>query len=212
MRKISLFFAAVFVLLSFSACGTFEKKSQAKNLYYVGLDTISIMEEMIQSEEYCEIMGSGAQFFETAILADTNDYDSPIAVYSISMPDVNDLLEIASDHGADQWNSLSDNLKRQLQNRISFSTIISVINGQQGAQRLAFSSVYTAFDRREDIKVDDTTIYLYVFEEGIPIAVTFSEYGAVTGQFVFLEDIDTLKKARDVFEEYNCSVTKVDFD
>ncbi|MBR4868298.1 MAG: hypothetical protein IKU10_03995, partial [Clostridia bacterium] len=209
----TLFFSVVCIVLSLSACGTSVKKdSQDIDLYHTGLDMISIMEEMIQSEEYADIIGAN-DVEELLAAVDTNDYDSPIAVYSISMPEITDLLKIAADEDGEQWNRLSDNLKKQIEDRLSFSTIVNMINDQQGgAKIISFSSIYTAFDKNKNIKVDDTTVYLYVFAEGTPIAITFSESGGVNGQFVFLEDIDTLSKARTAFEKYQCTVTKVDVD
>ena len=210
MKRTTLLFSLIYLALILSGCGTSEKKeSQDIDLYHAGLDIISTMEEMIQSEEYSDIIGTN-DVEELLKTVDTNDYDSPIAVYSISMPEITDLLRITDDYDADQWNRLSDNLKEQIERKLSFSTIVSMINAQQGAQKIAFSSVYIAFDEDENIKVDDTTIYLYVFEKGIPIAITFSESGSINGQFVFLEDIDTLSNARATFEKYKCSVIKID--
>lgn len=210
MKRIALFFSLICLILSLSACGLFAKKdSKDTVLYHAGLDLICVMEEMIQSEEYAEILGvNGVE--ELLEIVDRNDYDYPIAVYSISMPKTVDFLKITANYSEDQWNSLSDILKRQIENRVSFSAIVSMINGQQGAKKLAVGSLYTAFDKYEKIKVDDTTVYLYVFEEGIPIAITFTESGGVNGQFVFLEDIATLSNVRAVFEDYGCSVAKVD--
>lgn len=212
MKKIALLFSLIYLMLTLSGCGTFVKKdSQNIDLYHAGLDMISTMEEMIQSEEYADIMGFIGED-ELLEMVDTNDYDSPIAVYCISMPEITDLLKIADDFVTDQWNRLSDNLKEQIEKRLSFSTIVSMINTHKGSKILAFSSCYIAFGENENIKVDDTKIYLYVFEEGIPIAITFSESGSIIAQFVFLEDIDTLSNARDAFEEYGCSVIKIDID
>lgn len=210
MKKIALLFVLICLVLNISACEkSVRKDSQDVDLYHAGLDMISIMEEMIQSEEYADIIGAdGVE--ELLELVDTNDYDYPTAVYSISMPEIHDLIKILDFSVADQWNGLSDNLKGQIEKKITFSTIVSMINAQQGSQRIAFSSVYTATDKNENIKVDDTIIYLYVFKEGTPIAITFSKSGSVVGQFVFLEDIDTLSNARAAFEKYKCIVTKID--
>ena len=212
MKKFALIFLSLCFLLQFTACGEIVKNEvSSKELYTIGTDLISVMNEMIQSEDYADIIGANdvEALIETV---DTNDYASPVAVYCVSLPDITELFEITGNDDMNQWNNLSGNLQRQIENRVSFSTIVNIINSQQGSQKITFSSLYTAFDKNENIKVDETTIYLYVFEEGTPIVITFSEDGGVSGQFVFLEDIDTLSNVRTALEEYKCTVTEVDID
>ncbi len=180
-------------------------------LYKMGLDLISIMNEMIQSKEYADILNANG--LESVVeTVDTNDYDSPIAVYNVSLPETTQLLKLISNYNTDSWDNLSENLKNQIKNKTSFSTVTANINAQKGAENVAFSSMYTAFVKSEVLNIKESTVFLYVFEEGVPIAITFSEYGNIQGQFVFLENIDTLSDARSVLEKYNCSVSEIDID
>jgi hypothetical protein len=72
--------------------------------------------------------------------------------------------------------------------------------------------MYTAYDENKSINIKRTTVFLYIFEEGTPIAVTFSKSGGVNGQFVFLDGIESLSDVRTVFEPLDCSVKRVDID
>lgn len=188
-----------------------KKLTNDRQLYSMGLDVISVMDEMMQSDSYGEIMGaSGVQ--DTLEMVDTNDYDSPLAVYSITMPDTEELLKLAINNDMDLWQDLSEKLKEQVENRVSFSVLVSLLNGRSGSKNIAFSSLYMAFVKNEKLKLKETKIFLYVFEEGTPIVVTFSESGTIQGQFLFLENVKTLSDVREVFEAFDCSVSRVDID
>jgi hypothetical protein len=143
---------------------------------------------------------------------DTNDYDSPVAVYRITLPKSDKFVKITGSFDEDRWNSLSPNLQKQIEHRFTFSAIANIINSAYGSTNLAFSSLYTAYEENKSINIKRTTVFLYIFEEGTPIAVTFSKSGGVNGQFVFLDGIESLSDVRTVFEPLDCSVKKVDID
>ena len=211
MKKFISLILILLFSLQLTACNTAKSnQSNDSNLYNAGQDLILVMDEMINNKNYAQLTGATDSLVPIADTINTNDYDSPVAVYCITMPDVTDFFKMASDFDMSNWNNLSDNLKEQVENKISFSSIITMINSQKGANTVAFSTTYTAIDKNENLSLDDTINYLYVFEKGTPIAITFSETGIVSGQFVFLENIDTLTNAKSVFEKYNCSVNNVD--
>ena len=209
MKKTVLFFLLFALVFQFTACGGAAKKQTGEQaLYEIGLDLISVMDEMLRSEEYAQIIGASG-WESLAETVNTNDYDTPSAVYSISLPDLTDLLRAVGVYDSELWEDLSGRLKEQIENKVSFSTIVSLINSRQGVQETAFSSVYTAIRHDKEIKVGKAVTYLYVFEEGTPIAVTFSKTGGVTGQFVFMEETGSLSEMRSVFEGLHCHVEKV---
>lgn len=212
MKKIILFSLALLFLFSVSACATSEdKESTERELYKIGLDLISVMDEMVGSAEYADIMATGS-VNQLAASVDTNDYDSPVAVYRITLPKSDKFVKLAGNFDEDRWNSLSKNLQKQIENRFTFSAIANIINSSFGSTNLAFSSMYTAYEENKGINIKRTTVFLYIFEEGTPIAVTFSKSGGVNGQFVFLDGIESLSDARTVFEPLDCSVKRVDID
>ena len=212
MKKIILFSLALLFLFSVSACATPEyKESTERELYKIGLELISVMDEMLGSKEYAEIMASGS-VDQVVDSVDTNDYDSPVAVYRITLPKSDKFVKITGSFDEDRWNSLSPNLQKQIEHRFTFSAIANIINSAYGSTNLAFSSLYTAYEENKSINIKRTTVFLYIFEEGTPIAVTFSKSGGVNGQFVFLDGIESLSDVRTVFEPLDCSVKRVDID
>ena len=212
MKRFLLLITALSLLTGLAACGKAEPKaSSATELYEAGLELISVMEEMIQSQEYAAIMGSPS-IDSMATDADTGDYDSPIAVYQISMPNITAYLKRTNAQNMELLNSLSRNLRKQVENRFSFSVMINYINSTKGNNAIAFSSIYVATDKNDDLRIDEPTVLLYIFEEGIPIAVSFSEYGAMHGQFVFLEDNFNYSTLKAFFKELDCTVKRVDID
>lgn len=186
--------------------------SSEKDLYNIGLEITKIMNDMVRSEEYASFLNGDRNFPDVIDVVNTNDYDSPTSVYSIEMSNSKDLLleKLLTDEEKAAWNNLPNNLRKQFENKISFSSIISVINGQNGSQKIHFSSSYIAFEKFESLNIKEKMIYLYVFEKGTPIVVTFSESGYAQGQFLFLNTDNNLSEIRNAFEPYQCSVQRVD--
>ena len=214
MKKCILCLLAFSLLLSLSACKEADEADYAseKELYEEGLFLIETMSEMIQSEEYLKIYSADQNMSSLAESIDTGDYDNPIAIYRIEMPTTEEYFESFSDSGKELWEELSPALQKQVENRITFATIASQINGQKGSTPLAFSSIFIASEKNSDLILEEDTVFLYVFDEGTPISVTFTESGAMQGQFVFVEDIENLSDAKTAFKQYKCSVHRVDID
>lgn len=204
MKRIVFIILSFLMILNFAGCSD----SQNKELYRVGLDLISVMDEMIGSEEYSEMIG-GKSFKSLVQTVDTGDYNLPIGVYRIDLPEAQELLKLLKVSDLEDWNRLSENLKKQIENKVSFSAIISILNAKKGSEYVAFSSVYTAMDKNTKFKIEKPVVLLYVFEKGEPIAVTFSETGSVSGQFLFLDEIKSDSEIKEFFKEYKCSVSKI---
>lgn len=210
MKRILLYIMAVLMALSLAACGMFGNTASEKDLYKAGLELISVMDEMLQSDEYAEIIGIRVNK-DVIESVNTKDYSSPTAVYSISSPEVNDLLQQFGNYKVEDWNNLSDNLKVQIENKVSFSSVISSLNGRKGADEISFAALYTATDRKDNIKPEKPISYLYIFEKGTPIAVSFTEDGYLYGQFVFLEKTDSLSDIKSLFDAYKCDISEIEF-
>lgn len=186
--------------------GTDEKLCSA------GRELALIMEEMIQSEVYTRLYANGGGGIDDIRSeVNTNDYDSPTAIYKITLPETEGLLTRMNPSSALLWGSLSDNLKKQIENRMNFSMVASAVNGAKGSSYLAFSSMYIATGVNESVAVETPVTYLYVFEKGAPIAVSFTERGGVQGQFLFMDDTETLSGVRNFFRSFGCRVERVEY-
>ena len=212
--RYAIILCCTFVLLAGCTSSMHEEDDRSLSddteLYRAGLDLISVMDEMIRSEEYAELMGINDLYEPVWGKVNTGDYDSPVAVYKILPPKFSDMLKVAGEDATDSWDKLSHNVKKQVENRMSFSSIFSSsYNGRVGADCLALSVAYQASDRNDDIFVEEESYLLYVFEEGTPVLVTFTEYGSIRGTFLFLENTDDLDEIKSSFKEFNCSVIKI---
>lgn len=210
-----LAFCCLVPLLASCNCETKEqedKKSTDNELYTAGLKLISTINDMIQSDAYAEILGV-KDFNEAREAVNTNDYDSPVSVYRISSPKPSHLINSNSSLDSNLMEELPENLKEQIEKRFTIATVISVINTQMaGTEKVALSSAYCASDTSDEICIEDTEVFLYTFKRGTPIIITFSKYGSLQGQFVFLENFDTLSEVKDVFEKFGCTVKRVEIN
>jgi len=200
MKRLLCLFAAFCLAVGLTACGS----TAESDLLDTGREMVAVMKEMLGSEAYAAMLGA-TTLGDLQEQVDTHDYDSPVAVYRIDPPDAETLLTyVGGTDATEHWGDLSDTLKEQLKNRLSFSNIISVLNGRAGSKQVAFASLYLATKQDASLKVERSVVYLFTFEEGTPIAVTFNE-GSVSGQFLFLE----AEEIPAALEAFNCNVSKI---
>ena len=156
--------------------------------YHIGLEVTSVMSEIADSETYLSLYGASDTWNDVREAVNTGDYDKPVAVYAVTLDTPEAYLKIMIDKDPDsssQWNSLSDNLQEQILNKIGVTTICSIVNGQAGASSVSFANLAQAYIKNRDMKKEKKVSYLYLFEKGTPILVTFG-YHAATGMFVFI--------------------------
>lgn len=88
-------------------------------------------------------------------------------------------------------NNLSDELKDVL-SRKTLGAVITQINGMSGVDNLAAASLCTVGKTFVNENVTEDTIYLYTYENALPVAVTFAvgdDFSvSANGVFVMYED------------------------
>lgn len=172
---------ALIMIFNLSACGK-KNDTETKSLYAQGLEIVQLMSEMTQIEEYVELY-SGSNEIKTIIQnIGIGDFSSPKAVYAIS---------IAEDDLAAMVGSNPDNVSEELKNYImqkSLASLMMQINGMSSVENLAASSVCTVGKTFVNENVTEDVIYLYVYENAIPVAVTFTigENQAVSASGIFI--------------------------
>lgn len=172
---------ALIMIFNLSACGK-KNDTETKSLYAQGLEIVQLMSEMTQIEEYVELY-SGSNEIKTIIQnICIGDFSSPKAVYAIS---------IAEDDLAAMVGSNPDNVSEELKNYImqkSLASLMMQINGMSSVENLAASSVCTVGKTFVNENVTEDVIYLYVYENAIPVAVTFTigENQAVSASGIFI--------------------------
>lgn len=111
------------------------------------------------------------------------EYSVPKSVYAISIPDEN----LAAMVELSELDNSSKDLKTFLIQKVLGSLMIQ-INGMAGAENLAASSVCTVGKTFVDENATGDVIYLYTYENALPVAVTFTigENHAVSATGVFI--------------------------
>lgn len=164
-----------------------------KSLYEHGLEIITLMDEMLHSELYLHTMTSSGEIQEAAATLAQETYDTPTAVYEITVPTFASMLALLEEE-ITGMNALSEDLITMLNAR-SASSLISQLNAREGTTALATVSVFTANKVFVSEELTENTIYLYTFENGTPIAVVFTlgEDHAVSaaGYFVLSSTLPT---------------------
>lgn len=208
MKKFSIVILAFLLTLAMIACGKSQNSRNEEALFDLGVEVTETMQEMVYSNAYISLYPA-IEFEDEIVKFQATDYDSPIAVYSVEIPGAKDILSKLGSENIDDYDELSDNLKEQMEHRVSFSSIISSINAKSGASTMALCSLLTATKYDKDIELDKSIVYVYVFEKGIPIAVTFTESGYANGQFLVLGDSKSHEDISEIFDQYSCKVDKI---
>ena len=208
MKKFSIVIFALLLTFAMSACNKSDNSYDQEALFDLGIEVAKTMQEMVYTDEYLSFYTS-VGFKDEIVEFQATDYNAPIAVYSIEIPSSKDILSKLGSENIEAYDKLSDNLKEQFDYRVSFSSIISSINAQRGANTLALCSLLTATKHNKNIELDKNIAYLYVFEKGVPVAVTFTESGYANGQFLLLGDAKSYEDISEMFNNYSCEVEKI---
>ena len=196
MKKAIITAVAVLqILICFAGCSSGENAG----LYQKGLEVSKIMEEMVDSESYANIMGAPNMLEEKRSQAAQVELSEPVCTYELILPDKDELVVKSGMADISDWAKLSRPLKEQIGNRVSFQTFASIINASMGSETLAFCSLYTAIIKDESIKCSSPVTYLYVFDIDTAVAVTFGD-GSATGCFLFAKDMYSTKGLDELFE------------
>ena len=208
MKKFSIIIFAFLIALAMTACGKSHNSHNEEDLFDLGIEVTKTMQEMVYSDEYISLY-TAIEFEDEIVKFEATDYDSPIAVYSVEIPNAKDVLSKLGSENIDDYDKLSDNLKEQLDHRVSFSSIISSINAQSGTNTMTLCALLIATKYDKEVELDKSIAYLYIFEEGIPIAVTFTKSGYANGQFLLLNDSNSYEDISEIFNRYSCKVDKI---
>lgn len=186
MKKITAIVLGV--LMTIAALSGCAAKTE-KTMYEQGLSLIAIMEEMGKSDLYHATMTSSDTVIGKLEAIRTGDFSKPDTVYTIALSE--DYIAMMSEW--EEMPEISDTLKDVLNTKL-IGAFATQINALAGAETLAASAVCAAGKTFVDESCKENMMYLYVFEEGVPAAVTFvpGEGGAVSasGTFILYGGVD----------------------
>ncbi len=175
---------------------------EQKSLYAQGLEIVHLMSEMTQSEAYAATYTDNDGIKTIIQNISTGDYQTPKAVYKIAVSEENfaamtDLYDLSN---------ISERLKPILQQKM-LTALMTQVNSMGGVENLAAVSVCTAQKTFVNETADTNVIYLYTFENAVPVAVTFiiGENHAVSanGTFVIYENFtcDSADEVKAFFDD-----------
>ena len=209
MKKKILVVLFVILVLSLTACGS---KKELVSLYERGLEVVDLMDEMADSQSYVQMFTGNTQISEV-IQSNTNgDYSEPQAVYEVVLQKDNYQGLIGNE---DTQITMSDELERIMEKKVNAS-LITQMNAYGGSENLAASTICTTdiFFVNSEIKED--VIYIYVYENTAPVAITFLQEGndivSANGTFMFGEELMNLTEENilQLFEGTYVTVQKVE--
>lgn len=184
-------------------------KSNADVFISYGEDVISLMAEMLENEEYASMYGLSDRYNETLDKLRQGDYSEFSSVYELSIPE-EELIEKLDINEKDFSKDLYQYLCAS-----SYGSFASRVNMEANVEAISVSSAFAAQKVLVDKKVDENKIYLFVFEKGCPIVVSFitEEDGAfkASGQFIIndafvTDDEDSIQESCKAFGFDNVKV------
>ena len=140
-----------------------------KTLTEYGEDVISLMAEMIESDDYKSLYDLPDAYDEEINKLCEGNYSKITAVYQLSIPE-EELFESfdtainKEDFSKDLYQSICSS---------AYMSFASRVNQASGVESMAVSSIFAAQKSFVNGDMDVNKIYLYVFKNGCPIAITF---------------------------------------
>ena len=183
-RLFAILLISILMIISLASC-----RKSSVSLTECGEDVISMMTEMLTSDEYISLYAFSSISYDEQINAlRKGDYSKSSAIYELSIPE-KELLDDVVD---------KDKLSEELYEYIlssSYTSFASRVNEPCGIEAMTVSVIITAQKTYAYGNKDTKTIYLYVFEKGYPIAVTFVSGGnnslKATGHFIMNDNFIT---------------------
>lgn len=172
MKKFPMVFAATIVLISFIFVGCSNNQiaeTGRKSLYDHGLELVEVVEEMAKSEKYLEIYTGSPRISEVISEFGQGDYSVLQKVYKLT-PTSDYLAEYEM---AAELSGLSEKVKKIVSDK-TIASLATQINAMGGAENLAATTVCTAGKTFVSDELQKACVWIYVFEDGFPVAVTFT--------------------------------------
>lgn len=170
LRRLSVTALTLGMVFTLCACGGQSNgRSGEKSLLEHGLDVVATMDEMAGSDEYINFYTGSKDMAEIVKEIGKGDHSAPVAVYKITID--KEAIEAWDMLGG--LSGLSEELKTAMRQKAFGAALITQINAQSGATTLAATSICTAGKTFVSSEGDGDAIYLYVYENACPAAVSF---------------------------------------
>lgn len=155
-----------------------------ETLYEHGMELGGLLEEMLSSPEYFEMMGGSDRLSEVIDSLMGADLSEPESAYIVTLPE--DALPTLMDSAEVDMDQFSGGLRDFMVRRM-ISSVPSILNSRQGAETLAAASILTVSDAwaEEDLELGCYLILSY--PDACPVMVSFcGNNGVVNGTATML--------------------------
>lgn len=212
MKKIICCLLAAVMCLGLMGCSekdesSDEQKSENRNLYKSGLDVIALMQEKASSRNYLSLTKTPEEVMAPVQGFAAVDVEAPIAVYEVVMPKTENLLEYMDSDSLENYNALSP----QLQEEIDWRMIAAIPNdllAKQGYLYVAAGSILATSKKISSLNMEKPRYYLYLYESGMTVMVTFSADRA-SGSVVTLNNEIIQSDILEQCEDYGFKLKRV---
>lgn len=187
------------------SCGVTD--SELLSLEIRGMQIVSMLEEIAENDDYLSIYSADKDILSIINSIAEGDHSDPAAVYRLTLSEES----VKSLCGTDTLTSLSPELQAFLEGRVQAS-IINIANARGGSTALAATSICTVGKTFVSDEITSDTIYLYAFENAVPVAVSFTvgegHTVSASGTFLIAEELntDSPETIREFFSEIDLDV------
>lgn len=189
--------------LFLTGCTTSENQ-----LYKYGLQICLDMEDMVKNEDIRNFYQDDISDLEPLI---ANDYDTPIAVYKINTPTTEEYIKTILSDRYEQFEKLPEYWKEHLRYSVNIINI-QIDIAMSEADTINFYTIVNYYLTKQlNGNIKEPQAFLYTFETGIPIMITFQQYNnkiLARSMFIASDKLDSLSNVREVFAKYSCTVEK----
>lgn len=179
-------------------------------LYDQGLEISALMSEMASNPDYLRTLTGSQEVLNVLSGAAAADPRAPKAVYEIVVSEdaLMELLGVSSTEGMSE--ALKDNLIAR-----SYAAVGPQINAVGGVNNLAASSMCTVGLSFVDPGFSGNALYLYAYEDGAPVLVSFSanqdHVVSASGCFILGDSIqaESKEEIRGYFAQFGTEVKEI---
>ena len=142
------------------------------SIYESAMELINLTVDKARSEEYLKIYTTHPAILNTIKEFADGNYETPEHIYSIELSE-GKVCEFLSQHELiNSFDTFPNNIRQEIINKF-ITGIPSLLEGRAGVDNLAASTFLTTQQIAVNKELSQSTLLIYTFSEGTPIAVLY---------------------------------------
>ncbi len=225
MKKLLALVLALCLVLGLGGCRFINKttapveftSADSGTLYWHSMELAGLLEEMLRTPEYFEMMGGSQQVSEVITPLMRSDLSEPESAYVVTLPE--DALPTLMSAAEVDLDGFSDGLREFVERRMA-SSVPMILNSRQGAETLAASSILTVSGSWAGEVLDESCYVLLMYPYCCPVMVSFTGGdGVITGTATMLlgepleeDSLDAVEELFGYLEMEGPEIEEIDID